>query len=152
MQKEIIKTYKYRLYPTKIQEELLSKHFGCVRFVYNRFLFERKEQYQKTGKSKSYYEQSKALTILKKEENYKWLNTVNSQTLQQALRHLEKAYTSFFRNNTGFPKFKKKNNRNSFNIPPIFTAIVISILALFIIKSVTNVSYGTITSIISALY
>lgn len=117
MKKEITKTYKYRLYPNSTQKELLEKHFGCTRFVYNKFLFERRDQYQKTGKSHSYYDQCKDLTTLKKQEEYKWLNDINSQTLQQALRHLEKAYTGFFRGKKKYPKFKKKNSKNSFTIP-----------------------------------
>ena len=57
MQKEIIKAYKYRIYPNKQQEEMLLKHFGCSRFVYNKFLFDRQEQYRLTGKSDNYYKQ-----------------------------------------------------------------------------------------------
>ena len=66
MQKEITKTYKYSLYPNKYQIEMFDKYFGCVRFVYNKFLFERKKQYQETGQSDNYYGQAKALTLLKK--------------------------------------------------------------------------------------
>ena len=61
---------------------MLSKHFGCSRFVYNHFLNERKEQYQKDKKSDNYYTQAKTLTELKKDEYYKWLKEVNSQTIQ----------------------------------------------------------------------
>ena len=117
MQKEITKAYKYRIYPNKQQEEMLLKHFGCSRFVYNKFLFDRQEQYRLTGKSDNYYKQAKLLTELKKDENFKWLKEVNSQTLQQSLRHLETAYTNFFRGRSGLPKFKKKSNRNSFTVP-----------------------------------
>ena len=117
MQKEITKAYKYRIYPNKQQEEMLLKHFGCSRFVYNKFLFDRQEQYRLTGKSDNYYKQSKLLTELKKDENFKWLKEVNSQTLQQSLRHLETAYTNFFRGRSGLPKFKKKSNRDSFTVP-----------------------------------
>lgn len=117
MRKEINKAYKYRIYPTKQQEELLSKFFGCTRFVYNKFLFERKEQYRLTGKSNNYYEQAKELTSLKKNKDYSWLKEVNSQSLQQALRHLEVAYTKFFTGKGGYPKFKKKNSKNSFTVP-----------------------------------
>ncbi|ERI05089.1 hypothetical protein HMPREF0083_05803 [Aneurinibacillus aneurinilyticus ATCC 12856] len=37
------KAYKFRLYPTGEQKQLLAKTFGCVRFVYNKMLAERKE-------------------------------------------------------------------------------------------------------------
>ena len=64
--KVILKTYKYRLLPNKEQEEILARYFGTVRFVYNHFLVERKNQYDKTGKSDNYYAQAKTLTNLKK--------------------------------------------------------------------------------------
>lgn len=117
MQKEITKTYKYRLYPNKNQIEMFDKYFGCVRFVYNRFLFERKKQYQETGKSDNYYGQAKALTLLKKDNNYSWLKDINSQVLQCSLRHLESAYTNFFQGRAKFPVFKKKKSKNSFTVP-----------------------------------
>ena len=115
--KVILKTYKYRLLPNKKQEEILARYFGAVRFVYNHFLAERKKQYDKTSKSDNYYAQAKTLTNLKKQEEYSWLKEVNSQTLQQSLRHLETAYTNFFRGNARFPRFKAKKNGGSFNVP-----------------------------------
>ena len=57
--KVISKTYKYRLYPNKKQAMMLAEHFGCVRFVYNYFLNQRKEQYKNTKKSDNYYAQCK---------------------------------------------------------------------------------------------
>lgn len=117
MKKEITKTYKYRLYPNKYQIEMFDKYFGCVRFVYNKFLFERKKQYQETGKSDNYYGQAKALTLLKKDDNYSWLKEINSQVLQCSLRHLESAYTNFFQGRAKFPVFKKKKSKNSFTVP-----------------------------------
>jgi len=113
----INKTYKFRIYPNKEQETLLSKHFGCSRFVYNYFLNERKEQYQKDKKSDNYYAQSKTLTDLKKQEEMIWLKEVNSQTLQFALRSLDSAYVNFFRGNAKFPKFKSRKHKNTFTVP-----------------------------------
>ena len=115
--RKINRTYKFRLYPNKRQSELLSKHFGCSRFVYNYFLNQRKEQYRLTGKSDNYYIQSKILTELKKQEATAWLKEVNSQTLQFAIRSLEVAYTNFFQKRAKFPKFKSKRSKNSFTVP-----------------------------------
>jgi len=115
--KVVNKTYKFRIYPNKEQEILLSKHFGCSRFVYNHFLNERKEQYQKDKKSDNYYVQAKSLTELKKTEDYNWLKEVNSQTIQFALRNLDTAYINFFRGNAQFPNFKSKKHKNTFTIP-----------------------------------
>ena len=115
--KVINKTYQFRIYPNKEQEVLLNKHFGCSRFVYNYFLNERKEQYQKDKKSDNYYAQAKTLTELKKQEDTIWLKEVNSQTLQFALRSLDTAYVNFFRGNAQFPKFKSSKHKNTFTIP-----------------------------------
>ena len=50
----MIKAYKYRLYPTKEQEVLLSKHFGCVRFIYNWGLDLKTKYYKETNKNIGY--------------------------------------------------------------------------------------------------
>ena len=111
------KTYKFRIYPTAEQEVLLAKHFGCTRFVFNHFLNERKEQYQKDKKSDNYYAQAKSLTEIKKKADTEWLKEVNSQTLQFALRCLDTAFLNFFRGNAQFPKFKSRKHKNTFTIP-----------------------------------
>lgn len=118
--KIIQKTYKFRLYPNKEQEQTLANYFGCVRFVYNHFLAKRKEQYEQTKKSSNYYEQAKELTAMKKTETYSWLKEINSQTLQHALRHLDTAYVNFFKGRTKFPRFHSKKHGGSFAIPQHF--------------------------------
>ncbi|WP_417360394.1 helix-turn-helix domain-containing protein [Galbibacter sp.] len=64
--KTIHKTYRFALIPNQEQQILLSKHFGCVRWAYNHFLNERKEQYELRKKSDNYYAQAKTLTEIKK--------------------------------------------------------------------------------------
>ena len=116
--KTIFRAYKFRLQPTQQQEELIARHIGCARYVYNHFLNEREEQYRIDKKSDNYYTQSASLTKLKKEEETIWLTEVNRKSLQFALRCLDTAYVNFFRGNAKFPKFKsKKNNKQSFSIP-----------------------------------
>ena len=115
--KLIHKTYKFAIMPNEEQKTLLSKHFGCMRYVFNHFLNERKEQYEVNKKSDNYYKQATTLTKLKKQEETKWLQEVNSQTLQFALRCLDTAYLNFFRGKTGFPRFKSKHDKNTFTVP-----------------------------------
>ena len=115
--RKINRTYKFRLYPNRSQIDLLSRHFGCSRFVYNYFLNQRIEQYRLTGKSDNYYVQSKTLTALKKKDETSWLKEVNSQSLQFAIKCLEVAYTNFFQKRTKFPKYKSKHSKNSFTAP-----------------------------------
>ena len=115
--RKINRTYKFRLYPNKEQIDLLERHFGCVRFVYNYFLNQRKEQYRLTGKSDNYYAQAKSLTELKKQEEKEWIKEVNSQSLQFAIKCLEVAYVNFFQKRSKFPKFRSKHSKNSFTVP-----------------------------------
>jgi len=113
----MLKAYKYKLNPSEEQQTLLNKHFGCIRFVYNYFLNERKNEYETNKQSLTYVDNAKALTELKKLEEFSWLKEINSQSLQSSLKHLDDAYNSFFKKRTKFPKFKSKNNKNSFNVP-----------------------------------
>lgn len=112
------KTFKYRIYPNKEQQKLILRHIGCSRWVYNYGLEKKIKSYQETGKGLSMFDIKKELPILKKSEDTKWLKEVNSQSLQESLVHLDKAFTKFFKEKKGFPKFKsKKNNRQTFSIP-----------------------------------
>lgn len=114
MMKKIRRAYKFRIYPNEEQKQRLSVYFGNVRFVYNYFLNERKEQYSSTGKSDNYYAQQHKLTLLKQQEKYSFLNQTACITLQASLRNLENAYTRFFTKKSCFPKFHKKKSRQSF--------------------------------------
>lgn len=114
----ILRAYKYRLFPTKEQEVLLSKHFGCSRWIYNYALDKKVKAYQTTKESLSRFTIQKDLPELKKSDETKWLKEVNSQSLQASLENLDKAFTKFFREKKGFPKFKSKHdNRQSFSVP-----------------------------------
>ena len=121
MIKTINKTYRFRIYPNASQKELLAKHFGCTRFVYNYFLNQRQKQYKEKGESDNYYAQAKVLTELKKQEANSWLKEVNSQTLQFALRNLETAYTNFFQKRAKFPNYHSKKGKNTFTVPQFAT-------------------------------
>lgn len=106
------KSYRYRIYPSKEQRELLSNAFGCSRFVYNYYLAKRMQVYEKKKETFSYAKCSKDMTGLKKK--YKWLKEVDCSVLQSSLRDLETAYMKFFNGHSNFPKFKeKKTNRFS---------------------------------------
>ena len=109
-------TYKFRLYPNKQQEELLAKHFGCCRFIYNYFLDNTKKEYEATKNYNTRYNNQKLLTILKKQKEYNWLKEINSQSLQYSLMHLDISFQRFFKKVSGFPKFHKKSNKQSFGV------------------------------------
>lgn len=113
----MLKAFKFRIFPNVEQEEIFAKHFGSCRFVFNWGLAKKVELYQKENKRISCFELINELTNLKKQEEYKWLAEINSQSIQQSLRHLDNAFTKFFREKKGFPKFHKKVGKQSFTIP-----------------------------------
>ena len=115
MAEQIFKrTYKYRLYPTKIQQEILEKHLSLCRWLYNHSLEERKALYEKNKTKITCYDQIKKLPKLKKEKPE--LTKVYSQTLQDVVRRLDKTFQNFFRRvreskqgkkqKPGYPRFK----------------------------------------------
>lgn len=110
--------YKFRLYPTKEQEQFLKKVIGCVRFVYNHMLARVKEDYQQTGKKWNVYEYKKLLPSLK--EEYPFLKETPAQSLQEAVLNLDRSFKNFFAKRSDFPAFKKKRNGGSFYLPQGF--------------------------------
>jgi len=112
------KAFKYRIYPNKEQEELINKHIGCSRWVYNYGLNKKIESYQQARKGISRFDIQKELPILKKTEGTEWLSEVLAQSLQTSLENLDQAFTKFFKEKKGFPKFKSKHeSHQSYSIP-----------------------------------
>ncbi|WP_433245982.1 RNA-guided endonuclease InsQ/TnpB family protein [Actinomadura nitritigenes] len=108
------RAFKYRFYPTDEQAKELTRTFGCVRLTYNRALEERTRAWHSERRRVSYAETSAMLTEWKKTEELAFLREVSSVPLQQALRHLQAAFTGFFEKRTGYPRFKsRKNSRQS---------------------------------------
>lgn len=106
---ERLKAYKFRIYPTTMQEVFFAKSFGCVRKVYNLMLDERIKAYQQYKSDTS--KQNKLPTPAKYKKDYPFLKEVDSLALANAQQHLNKAYQNFFRDKSiGFPKFKSKKH------------------------------------------
>ena len=90
------KTYRYRIYPTKEQEKLIIKTFGCVRFVYNYFLALTEHTYEETGKAVTHSDRSAMLPKLRNGERTDFLKEVDSIALQATLEDLDDGYKRFF--------------------------------------------------------
>lgn len=103
--------------PTKEQEVLLSKHFGCTRFIWNWALNKKMETYQQTKTNISRFQLQAELPKMKKMDDYSWLSEVGSLSIQSKLEDLDKAFTSFFRHKNKYPNFKSKKNRQCFRVP-----------------------------------
>ncbi|MFF9913736.1 RNA-guided endonuclease InsQ/TnpB family protein [Streptomyces sp. NPDC013457] len=102
------RVYRYRFYPTANQAVQLHQTFGACRWVYNEGLALRSGAWERHRVSLGFAETCRALTGWKREEGREWLREVSSTVLQQALRHLDGAFTRFFKKSAKHPKRKKK--------------------------------------------
>lgn len=105
------KAYKYRIYPNSEQAVLINKTFGCVRFVYNQMLTNRKAVYEQYKDDKEALKQQKYRLPADYKKEYPWLKEVDSLALANAQLNLQAAYKNFFRDKSiGFPKYKSKHH------------------------------------------
>ncbi len=114
---KIFKSYKTELDPNNAQAALLSKACGVARFTYNWGLARRIDEYAKTGKSSSGYDQCKQLNAIMDDE-FPWMQGTPARTIQLALQFLDNAYKNFFSRvkageKPGFPRFKTKRRQAS---------------------------------------
>lgn len=138
----MLKAYKYRIYPTTTQECLLNKHFGSTRYIYNWALNKKIKHYETEKKSLSLFEVKKEIVTLKNAKETEWLKEINSQSLQESIIHLDKAFTRFFREKKGFPQFKSKHNKQSFSCPQ-------NVKVIFINHKITLPKIGEIKTVFS---
>ena len=110
----MLKAYKYRMYPNKEQKIQFAKTFGCCRFVYNQTLAYRKDIYEQEKKSLSRTDCNNYCNRELKVK-YKWLKEVDKFALTNAIYNMDSAYRKFFKEHTGYPKFKsKRDNHKSY--------------------------------------
>ena len=115
-----MQTYKFRLYPTKAQETVFESWLEECRMLYNHFLNQRKEGWEKNKESFSLYGQQSFLPELK--IKFPKLKTVYSQVLQNVAVRVDLAFQDFFRRvknggKPGHPRFKKYGRYDSFCYP-----------------------------------
>ena len=107
------RAYKYRWYPTTEQKKILAQTFGCARYVYNWALRRRSDAYYERQERIGYQALSASLMLLKQQADHQWLNDVAAVPLQQALRHLDRAFRNFFAGRASYPAFKKRHGEQS---------------------------------------
>ena len=110
---KIQKAFKFRLYPTEAQAQLFAQRFGAVRYVYNRYLRVREAQRRVTGKNMSSAACCKDLTNFKRTPGNEWLQDAYNQSLQQAIRDLDRAYRNLFAGRAKYPKRKRRHSPQS---------------------------------------
>jgi putative transposase len=117
----MLKTFQYRLYPTKRQIRLLESQLEECRWLWNTLLAERKQAWDERHEAMSYFEQKKELPIFKAAERPALLN-VQAQVLQDVALRLEQAFKHFFRRikegeTPGYPRFKGRGRYDSLTYP-----------------------------------
>lgn len=110
----MLKAYKIEIKPTEEQIKKTNKTIGVCRFIYNFYIAHNKEVYQNDGKFVSGMSFSKWMNneFIPNNQSYLWVKEVSSKAVKQSIMNGEKAFKQFFKKETGFPKFKKKNRSN----------------------------------------
>lgn len=104
--------YQFRCYPGDRQKVVLAKEFGCARHAYNWGLRLRTDSY-KDGKPVNYNTSNAVWTGHRHETGFEWLRESSSVAQQQALRHLQTAFSNFFAKRAAYPTFKSKHGKQS---------------------------------------
>lgn len=108
--------YTYKLIPNASQEEVFFRYAGVCRLVWNLALEQRKEHWRNykssTGNTLNYVAQARELTVLRRECDF--VRDVNQAAQQYTLKTLDESFRRFFKGTGGYPKFKKKGDKESF--------------------------------------
>jgi putative transposase len=115
----MLKTFRYRLYPSKTQQKLLDSTLETCRRFYNDCLAERKDVFEAEQRSIGKFEQLKHVKEIKAANPY--ARRVHSHILQVVVSDLDKAFRAFFRRvktgeKAGYPRFKGRNRFDSFGL------------------------------------
>jgi putative transposase len=119
----LMKTFQYRLSPTKEQQRLLSGQWEECRWLWNTLLAERKQVWEERQETVDDYEQKAELPNLKAGERPS-LSAVHSQVLQDVVLRLKKAFDAFYRRlraseTPGYPRFRGRGRYDSLTVPQV---------------------------------
>ena len=101
-------SYRYRLYPTVEQEQMLAKAFGCSRHAYNWVIDQRRNAYASGKRTPTRFDLNKRMTLHKQE--LPWLADVSDWVLKEAILDAVRAYDNFFAKRAGFPRYKSRRD------------------------------------------
>ena len=107
----LLKSYKTEIDPTEEQKHKINRTIGVCRFIYNFYIAENKAIYEAEKSFMSGMDFSKWLNneFVPENPEYLWIKEVSSKAVKQSIMNGEKAFRKFFRKQSGFPRFKKKN-------------------------------------------
>lgn len=114
----MLRTYRYRLYPTQAQQDALNEILWMACWLYNRAIDYRRKRWNESRKSVNYYEQAGMWRDWRNEAGDNSLRLLNMSAGQQVLRRLDSAYKQFLKGERGKPRFQKASRFNSVNYKP----------------------------------
>ena len=104
--------YKFRLYPTDDQKQIIDKSFEGLRWVYNYYLDKTIKAYEDDKTVLGYYAFANDIPILKLDHEF--LKEIDSTAIQQSLKNLDVAFKNFFKRRAGYPKHKEETYYDSY--------------------------------------
>ena len=112
------KTFRYRLFTTRLQSEALAEQLGEACRLYNAALQERRDAW-KQRISINYYDQANQLKDIRASGD---LGLANFSCCQDVLRRVNKTFQAFFRRvkrgeKAGYPRFKSRRRYDSITFP-----------------------------------
>ena len=115
----MMKAFKFRLKASVAVQAQLSRIAGSNRFIWNWALANQKKRLDEKQYTENYASLCSSLAVIKGDDSTAWLNECPSQTLQQSLKNLARAFSDAFSKKTSkkFPQFKKKGQHDSFRYP-----------------------------------
>ena len=110
----MLKSYKTEINPTLEQIQKINKTIGTCRFIYNFYLTHNKELYDNgekfmTAKSFSVWLNNE---FLPNNPEFLWIKEVSSKSIKKSMENANTAFAKFFKKQSNFPRFKKKNTSN----------------------------------------
>ena len=108
--RKLLKSFKTEINPTSEQKVKINKTIGTCRYIYNFYLSHNKTLYDKgekfmSGKSFSVWINNEYIT---NNPDKGWIKEVSSKSVKKSIEDGYIAFKRFFKNQSGFPKFKKK--------------------------------------------
>lgn len=117
----MLRAYKVEINPTQIQKQKINQSIGICRWLYNQYLWNNKQLYEQfknneIDKKESFMSANDFDKYINNEvkvqEEYNWINSCGSKARKKAIQNAETSYKRFFKGQSRFPKFKKKNKSN----------------------------------------
>ena len=110
----MLKSFKTEIKPTQEQIAKINRTIGTCRYLYNFYLAHNKELYDKGEKFMS----AKSFSVwlnneyIPDNQDKSWIKEVSSKAAKQSLENANRAFSRFFKGQSGFPRFKKKSNQD----------------------------------------